>query len=304
MDVNDSTTGPPWYTYGPDGHLDFDAIPVRLQTHPEIQKRGIVLLNGNKPGVVYSTSTQAKPPYVVKILDTATEERAIYERLLREPHSANHTIPGELTQNGYPLIIMPYLGSYYNAYYSDAEWSSLHRTLSLFLQLVEGVEYLHDRNIVHMDLCFGNTLASSHPDEVYHPELVRDRLYIIDFDSARQFADGPGVQRAIKLPPTQIRPPNGLTYFDPYSWDVHCLSTVLEAIMQSNYSRRTHAAPWIARWYVQWLRGVERGCHTVCRCRPTARRARLVLTVIRSVVYVLQFGASLPKFAEQVLRVL
>ena len=47
-----------------------------------------------------------------------------------------------------------------------------------------------------------------------------------------------------------------------------------------------HELPWIPRWYAQWLVGIERGCATVCRCRPTARRARQVLTAARWFVYV------------------
>ena len=39
--------------------------------------------------------------------------------------------------------------------------------------------------------------------------------------------------------------------------------------------------PWVARQYIRWLIGNERGCTTVCYCRPTARRARQVLSVLR-----------------------
>ena len=35
------------------------------------------------------------------------------------------------------------------------------------------------------------------------------------------------------------------------------------------------------RRYVQWLAGYERGCMRACHCRPTARRARHILAMIR-----------------------
>lgn len=50
-----------------------------------------------------------------------------------------------------------------------------------------------------------------------------------------------------------------------------------------------HDRPWIPRRYAEWLVGDERGCTSVCNCRPTARRARQVLTVLRWVVYISEF---------------
>ena len=47
--------------------------------------------------------------------------------------------------------------------------------------------------------------------------------------------------------------------------------------------------PWIPRRYAQWLVGNERGCTSVCHCRPTARRARQALTVLRWLVYAWEF---------------
>lgn len=45
---------------------------------------------------------------IVKILNTAREEIAIYERLLPELHRPNnHTLPCEITRIGHPLLIMP-----------------------------------------------------------------------------------------------------------------------------------------------------------------------------------------------------
>lgn len=68
-----------------------------------------------------------------------------------------------------------------------------------------------------------------------HETVVEHRLYIIDFNTSRQFALGPGVQRAITLPGAQLEPPNGLEHFDPYSWDVYCAGRTLEIITEVCY---------------------------------------------------------------------
>lgn len=69
-------------------------------------------------------------------------------------------------------------------------------------------------------------------DVQHHPELEPNKFYIIDFDSARHFPLGPGVQPAITLPETQRDPPNGLKHFDPYSWDVYCIGYVCKQISE------------------------------------------------------------------------
>ncbi len=62
--------------------------------------------------------------------------------------------------------------------------------------------------------------------------IVANKIYIIDFGQSRQFALGPGAQRAITLPETQIPPPNDLHYFDPYSWDVHCVGRAMQELLE------------------------------------------------------------------------
>ena len=55
------------------------------------------------------------------------------------------------------------------------------------------------------------------------------RTYIIDFQFSQILGKGPGYQAAITLPKTVLpRPREGVTTFDPYSWDVLCLAYVLK----------------------------------------------------------------------------
>lgn len=65
-----------------------------------------------------------------------------------------------------------------------------------------------------------------------HERVVANRLYIIDFGQSRQLSLGPGVQRAITLPETQIEPPDGLLHFDPYSWDIYCAGRMMEYFVE------------------------------------------------------------------------
>ncbi|KAI0325202.1 hypothetical protein GY45DRAFT_1261323 [Cubamyces sp. BRFM 1775] len=291
-------SGPPWYDKDEHGRIDVLAIPERLRTHPEIRRRGIVLAEPAKPGSVYTTFSLQDPQHAVKILSNETEERSIYEMLLADIRNPrNHTIPGELTETGYPLLIMPRLWDYSNLH-RGREWT-LHETLGYFLQVVEGVEYLHRRRIAHLDLCEGNIIVSGPEDEPYHEGVGAFRIFIIDFDSAQRFPLGPGNQPAISLPPTQMPPPNGLKHFDPYAWDVYCTGHILQNIMLLNYEERT--PPQVVRWYVQWLIGSERGCTTVCHCRPTARRARQVLVLIRCAVRISELWVALFRTSRRLL---
>ena len=57
-------------------------------------------------------------------------------------------------------------------------------------------------------------------------------MYLIDFESCRQFECGPGVQTAVPLPGTHVAPPLKMESFDPFSWDVYCLGETLDGIVR------------------------------------------------------------------------
>ncbi|KAI0330101.1 hypothetical protein GY45DRAFT_1303599 [Cubamyces sp. BRFM 1775] len=292
-DVHDN---PPWYATTPDGDVILGAVPDRLLCHPELQRRGIVLRQSMKPGVAFRSFATDDGPldrgFVVKVLDLNTQELEIYERLLDHLDSPqNHTIPCEIVRNGHPMLIMPLLSPI--ELMIVGRCSSLSGLLDIFYQIIEGVTYLHKHNIAHMDLCPANVAGALKPHSDFHASLQLWRVYIYDFDTSLQFARGPGRQHAITLPESQTPPPNGLTYFDPYSWDVYCLGHLLDQLM--NYCVTLHATspPWLLRRYAQWLIGNERGCSSVCRCRPTAKRALRVMSAIRSVASLVEWCSSL-----------
>lgn len=88
-----------------------------------------------------------------------------------------------------------------------------------------------------------------------HPEVVEHRVYIIDFDSSRQFTLGPGVQPAITLPATVQVPPNGMARFDPYSWDIYCVGRTLEYIVKV---RRLRLYPKMSRCLIRGVGHIVR----------------------------------------------
>ncbi|KAI0658959.1 hypothetical protein C8Q70DRAFT_140952 [Cubamyces menziesii] len=293
--VSVTDDNPPWYARNPSGSINCSGVPDRLIDHPELLRRGIVLIDSMKPGVVFRSLVQDGGPagrgFVVKVLDLADEELKVYERLLGCIDSPqNHTIPCEIVRDGHPMLIMPML-SRIDATISQ-QCNQLSDLVDIFYQLIEGVGYLHQHHIAHMDLCFGNVGAALSIPASYHPSLTLGKVYIYDFNTSRQFTRGPGHQHAIALPESQTSPPDGITHFDPYSWDVYCIGHLLDELMDI-YAERHSSAPWPLRWYARWLIGHERGCRTVCRCRPTARTALRVMSIICSSVSALEWCSAL-----------
>ena len=87
-------------------------------------------------------------------------------------------------------------------------------------------------NAACQDICFNNIVGALAEHVSEHPNLVFGRAYIIDFDTSKQLALGPGSQPAITLPPSQLPPPHGLKHFDPDSWEVYCLGQVYERALR------------------------------------------------------------------------
>ncbi|KAI0640443.1 kinase-like domain-containing protein [Trametes meyenii] len=252
-----ATSGPPWFATRPDGSIDWIGIPRRLQAHPEVVRRGIVLTDPIKLGVTFQTAPDAEKGYVVKILDCISGESLIYQRLLGDITARkNHTLPCEVTptNTGHPLLIMPYLQS--SLLPLPSRWY-LSDFLGLTLQIVEGIEFMHDQHIVHLDFAPNNLLWASTRDAIVHPRLSDGKVYIIDYGSSKQLSLGPGGQEAIKVPPSQYAPPGGVEILDPYSMDIYCLGMTIVSWAKLKYPRN---APYTIRWFAGWLMSMETGC--------------------------------------------
>lgn len=147
------------------------------------------------------------------------------------------------------------------------------------------------------------------------------RLYIIDYGSGRILGAGPGKQPAMELLDSQQAHPPGIEALDPYSWDVYCLGHLFwELIEVCHWSvyyllqpvyltyvpkvkndglNRDELHCWIAKRYARWLIGEERGCKSICYCRPTARRARQVASMLLLTVCILGAIGRVGSYAAQ-----
>ncbi|RPD58314.1 hypothetical protein L226DRAFT_561547 [Lentinus tigrinus ALCF2SS1-7] len=254
--------------------------PKWLNEHPELRSRGIELAAPLKPFCAWKTHCSPwSPNYVVKVVPPGCEEVEIYEQLHRlSPASPNHTLPCDVISSGtqQPFLIMPFVDKILD-YADNSKWDLI-LMLDTFRQVLEGIEFLHHLNIAHMDMYDGQVLVADERLAGVHKKLEAGKVYIIDFDASKRLERGPGHQHAIELPRCNCKPPLDMTRFDPYSWDVYCTGKMFDHTVKWSYSDRP--LPWIVRRYIDWLIGDERGCTTVCRCRPSARRARQVLSVI------------------------
>ncbi|KAI0632473.1 hypothetical protein C8Q77DRAFT_1125892 [Trametes polyzona] len=276
--------------------------PGWLKTHPEMQRRGLDLCECLKPTFVYQTSPLVNPVRVVKILDMDEDdhESMIYELLQRDKSPRNPILPCELIgTKPKPVLLMPCVPHIRELQLAKGPLSDL---LGLFIQVVDGVRFLHDQRIAHMDICHGNTLVAREEDSQIHKGIVAGKVYLIDFHTSRQLSSGPGVQRAIRLPCTQVPPPPGVERLDPYSWDVYCLGRLLEELVKNTYRAGTRPPRAVHR-AIDWLVGEERGCAGVCRCRPTAHQAYWVLTILRWAVRAAELCGILPSRIRQPLPV-
>ncbi|PIL34767.1 hypothetical protein GSI_02554 [Ganoderma sinense ZZ0214-1] len=208
-------------------------VPDWLKDHPDLRARGIILHQAMKPygGIYYTARPRGStiPQYVVKVLDPATEEGPISERLQVHPSSPNHGIPSEIIPSEPRLLVMPFVG-YIDMLGHRNRPSSFH--LDIFHQIIEGVEYLHRLQIAHLDICIANVLYAFPEEAETDPRLVADKVYFIDFHTSRQLALGPGRQPPILLPSSQAEKPSGVTTLDPYSFDVYCTGKLMQHILK------------------------------------------------------------------------
>ncbi|KAI0643070.1 hypothetical protein C8Q79DRAFT_916459 [Trametes meyenii] len=277
-------------------HVEWETsvpIPDLLKTYPELRRRRIWLTDVLKPDYVYHTSVARPPTYVVKILREDGLEGEIYEYLMKIPDKRNHTPPCEVIRDSErpSILIMPHMTDMNRLSGYITNWS-LSEFLAIFLQIIEGVEFMHEHRIVHMDICSGNTAAACSREVQEHPHLTEEKMYFIDFETAQRLSASPGIQGAVSLPETQVVPPDGMDRMDPYSWDMFCVGKLFEDMAERVY-RWKGSPPWLVKRITEWLVGKERGCTGVCRCRPTPRRVRQVVSILQPLIRTWEWCSNL-----------
>nr|VWO95360.1 Uncharacterized protein [Ganoderma boninense] len=228
-------------------------VPDWLKGHPDLRARDISLVQGIEAsqsfpprhpsqrlliavtvqnGNVFCTGRPYKstvPQYVVKVLHPHTEECSINQRVQAHPSSANHGLPSEIIPSEPRLLLMPFVDNLGGLEYRNRPASFF---VDIFHQLIEGVEYLHQLQIAHLDICFGNVAYGTPNYTATDARLVEGRVYLIDFGQSRQLALGPGLQPPIVLPQSQEKKPPGVTALDPYAFDVYCTGKLMQFILR------------------------------------------------------------------------
>ena len=142
---------------------DFGKVPEWLLSHPELQKRGIVLhrllypariavllpflahLNSLIQFTVYQTQwVEEGPIYVVKALKAHRSEADSFQLLEQYSHlPSDHTIPHELIRCEPPLVVMPRLSPIF-----ELLTSKISSIIAAFGQIMEVREVLPLRGIL------------------------------------------------------------------------------------------------------------------------------------------------------------
>jgi len=166
------------------GSPEAAATLLNPRVQAAVQRGGYTLLPGGstrlKPTVGKAISHDASTGVVaLKLLDGATEELQILQRLLAFQSEANHTIKlldvikldTELSSCCH-VIVMPWQMTLTQCL--EEKHFSIRRE-SLRIQFLEGVAFLHEHGIAHLDLKPGNVLVHGKSGS------LSPRLSIIDF---------------------------------------------------------------------------------------------------------------------------
>ncbi|TFK78678.1 hypothetical protein K466DRAFT_445413, partial [Polyporus arcularius HHB13444] len=192
--------------------------PQWLADHPELAVRNIKLTVCLRAGKVWQTGSV--PLYAVKLLANNGVEASMYEMLMSCPGLSNHTLPAQLIRcpQG-DILLMPLLESLLGR---GGAWN-IDVFLDIFTQILQGIEFLHEHRITHMDFHAGNVVVGTTEDAAVFPEVVPERVYIIDFECAMHHPQGPGQQGPVDLTESLVQCPAGVRRMDPYAWDMYCV---------------------------------------------------------------------------------
>ncbi|KAF8602490.1 kinase-like protein [Ceratobasidium sp. AG-I] len=216
--------------------------------------------------VLDATREQDNSQVVIKMLAPSNDDREGDEELeilqhlstsICQSDPANHTVP---CLDSFPMpgveggmfYVMPLLSEY-----KDPPFYDLGEICDFLLQMFEGLEFLHNNNIVHCDIASPNIMMDARPlyDEPFHPfnqHLTLDgkrpihpkylrsqrtiRYYYIDFGYAKWFR---GANESRMITGSRAREPTpeqslGDPY-DPFKADVYQLGAVIRRDLITQY---------------------------------------------------------------------
>ncbi|KAG8906169.1 hypothetical protein FRC01_008105, partial [Tulasnella sp. 417] len=141
--------------------------------------------------------------------------------------------------------------------------------LRIAKQLIEGVAFMHEHRIAHMDISSRNFLIASN---VEHPEL---RLLLMDMEFALRFPKG--VEPIVDIWNEAHNPPEGKYEVNAFAYDIYWAGVALKAIL-NGYNIRVMCKG--VQWPIMFLNLIERMIDPSPKRRPTAAEADAVMQSI------------------------
>ncbi|KAH7332933.1 kinase-like domain-containing protein [Rhizoctonia solani] len=207
--------------------------------------------------VLDATRTDDESQVMIKMLfpkqGEGEDELAILEHFSSPPFKdvvANHvvpcldTFPIPVAESG-QFVVMPLLGQY-----DELSFKRIAEVHDFFQQIFEGLQFMHENNVAHCDICSGNIMMNSRVlyDEPFHP-VYQDhsldiqrmvyprysrleksiRYYFIDMGFATWFTD-PNAPRLVTGKSARIMAPEQKSNqpYDPFLVDIYQLGTVIK----------------------------------------------------------------------------
>ncbi|KAI0317607.1 hypothetical protein OF83DRAFT_1120522 [Amylostereum chailletii] len=171
--------------------------------------------------------------YVVRAIpqQEGSQEVIALKTLLSQPNNPrNHTVPAKIHSGpNAHLLIMPFFTPV-DIFISTTP--PLHILLKMIRQIIEGVTYMHELHIAHVDVAIPNIVV---PDSMLAgtPPLI----YFIDFGSSRALDAPPEHMHALEryhefaghfeLPES----PDGPVIMNPYEYDVYSVGWTIATIV-------------------------------------------------------------------------
>ncbi|KAI0093351.1 kinase-like domain-containing protein [Irpex rosettiformis] len=173
--------------------------------------------------------------WILKSVAHDSPEIPLQNMLASHPSPLNHTLPAEVIPcSGTYLILTPFIMEA-----SIVTWESLDEIFVVAEQYLEGLQFMHQLGIAHLDLHAENLMYDREPHSTTGPLATRGRrAYIIDFGLSKQFPPISGLTNGTTVVPFQKNvghydPPEGIEAVNPYAYDIYCMGWVIESFCMS-----------------------------------------------------------------------
>ncbi|KAI0093347.1 hypothetical protein BDY19DRAFT_421794 [Irpex rosettiformis] len=165
-------------------------------------------------------------------------------------------------------------------------WKSLDEMFAATEQYLEGLRFMHQLGIAHLDLHAENLLYAKRPHGATGPFTIQEkRAYIIDFGLSKQFSPISGLTNGTTVVPFEkdvghYPPPEGIEAVNPYAYDIYCMGWVVRFFCSNITWNSVHIPPPIRATPAIWAL-----CDTLAsddpKGRPSAGHAQALVRLLR-----------------------